>query len=459
MWRRQHASIACMYIGWPSSSSVFGPLHSSGRGRGRLFTPVPYHHPVESVSLLGGMRWGFAFLLIVEPTAGLFDTPVTTHHPAPTTHHPSPPPHLASLPAVVLPAETQSVPESVVNDLRAILYASSPPPHPVLPPPPPALPPPPQALDLIPIHDGQSCTPAKAMSTVAYAFITSGSPPLWPLWQEYFDGCQGTAVPLFHAQDSTTHALLRARSEAYNGYVLQPSEIVQGELSHDWKAVAAMLRMFRAASASRAPNGCTPRWVVTLPEHSAPVQSCGAVHVVLAASPGTNHIQAEPYDPYARSKWTGLWLPAAAALAAEEAALEAYWRPRIVDHGQAVLLPATEQTQGHDVQAHVAPDGVIIPFELRQRGNLIDGKGPTYTHSSAVGYGDAQPLCARARAGGFSFAASLGDGTADSSREVWSMRGSPAHSAPIAPVRFPSARFDWIVLDCTRLHSIALGCT
>jgi hypothetical protein len=105
--------------------------------------------------------------------------------------------------------------------------------------------------------------------------------------------------------------------------------------------VAIMLRLYRGAASTIAPNGCTPRWVITLSEHCAPVQSCQAVHAGLAAQPGVNRIQPQFGEKYEKSQWTALWLEAAQAVAAEEQRLEQFWQPRIRNKGHSIDLPPT----------------------------------------------------------------------------------------------------------------------
>ena len=199
----------------------------------------------------------------------------------------------------------------------------------------------PRALDLIPVRDSRSCSANEAVHTVSYAFISRGALPLWPLWQEYFDGCGGRAVPIVHAQDISSHASLKARSHAYNGVVLSRELTLTGSPRFSWTMVAIMLRLYRGAASTIAPNGCTPRWVITLSEHCAPVQSCQAVHAGLAAQPGVNRIQPQFGEKYEKSQWTALWLEAAQAVAAEEQRLEQFWQPRIRNKGHTIDLPPT----------------------------------------------------------------------------------------------------------------------
>ncbi|KOO31776.1 hypothetical protein Ctob_006675 [Chrysochromulina tobinii] len=140
--------------------------------------------------------------------------------------------------------------------------------------------------------------------------------------------------------------------------------------------VAIMLRLYRGAASTIAPNGCTPRWVITLSEHCAPVQSCQAVHAGLAAQPGVNRIQPQFGEKYEKSQWTALWLEAAQAVAAEEQRLEQLWQPRIRNKGHSIDLPPTGGERW--ISTESAPDEIIIPFELRSRGYPIQDKGPTY---------------------------------------------------------------------------------
>ena len=148
-------------------------------------------------------------------------------------------------------------------------------------------------------------------------------------------------MPIVHAQDISSHASLKARSHAYNGVVLSRELTLTGSPRFSWTMVAIMLRLYRGAASTIAPNGCTPRWVITLSEHCAPVQSCQAVHAGLAAQPGVNRIQPQFGEKYEKSQWTALWLEAAQAVAAEEQRLEQFWQPRIRNKGHSIDLPPT----------------------------------------------------------------------------------------------------------------------
>lgn len=128
------------------------------------------------------------------------------------------------------------------------------------------------------------CTSDQGLRTVAYAFMTRGAFPLWPIWQAYWRSCTmgaigvvstkdvaGSAVPLFHAQDVSSHETLRRMTAEFHGYVLPPNETVQGNPRYNWKMVAMMLHLFRAVPRLRAPNGCMPKWVHLASERDAPV--------------------------------------------------------------------------------------------------------------------------------------------------------------------------------------------
>lgn len=296
------------------------------------------------------------------------------------------------------------------------------------------------------VNDSGSCTATMAVTTVSYAFITRSVLPLWPLWKHYFHGCNGQAMPIFHVQDIRSHALVRKVSASFGGLLLSPAETIQGNPRFSWKMVAIMMRLYHAAIAARAPNGCTPRWVITFSERCAPVQKCSVVHSSLAAHPAVNRIET-PFRsvPYEKSQWTALWLADAAEVAANEAALEAFWQPRIRDRGYTVILPPTRQTNHVEVSTSSAPDEVIIPFEILERRLPIMNKGPTYvcwhcfslggvptdghvtwtSPSGFVTYTGALNVCRRAQREGYFFVRKIGDGSPTVSRNVMQAMVSP----------------------------------
>ena len=290
----------------------------------------------------------------------------------------------------------------------------------------------------LPIRDTDSCSATMAVSTVSYAFVTRGVLPLWPLWRRYFEGCGGSAVPIFHSQDNETHASIREAAAPYGGYVLPPSETIAGNPRFSWRMVAMMMRLYYRARGTQALNGCAPRWVITLSERCAPVQTCDVVHAALASRPGVNRIQAQLNEQYEKSQWTALWLADAAEVATEETILQAYWEPRIWNHGYTVQLPATNQTHHRESSTASAPDEIIIPFEIRERRHAIADHGPTFVCWHCEGWGGVAAdghaawtspsafvtfessisICQRARSRGYWFVRKIGDGSLASSAEV-----------------------------------------
>lgn len=146
----------------------------------------------------------------------------------------------------------------------------------------------------------EQCSEASAARTVAYAFLSRSTLPLWPLWAEYFDDCNGNAVPVFHVQDTSVHGELADMTGVFNGFVLPKNETIQGDPRFSWKMVAIMLRLYHAAAHTRAPNGCIPRWVITLSEAGAPTSRCAAVHEHFSARPGVNWINIASSDKFER---------------------------------------------------------------------------------------------------------------------------------------------------------------
>lgn len=219
------------------------------------------------------------------------------------------------------------------------------------------------------------CTPAKKLHTVAYAFLTRGHMPLWPLWAAYFEGAGGAAVPIFHAQDLESHDRLRNLSAPFNGYVLPTDETVQGYPRFSWKMIKMMLHLYRAVARLTAPNGCEPQWVHLASERDVPVVPSPFVHLELASKPALSHISYN--DEIEHSQWVTLWVPHAVQIAgtpAHEAFLERYWQPRFHNGAQDIKV---EMPNGKGRWSHSAPDEIVIGWELRYR----EG-GPRVSHTA-----------------------------------------------------------------------------
>ena len=228
-----------------------------------------------------------------------------------------------------------------------------------------------------PSHPPPRCSAEQATHTVAYAFLTRGEMPLWSLWESYFESCERgikgepssrhvahAAVPIFHAQDISSHQTLREMSARFNGYVLPPNETVQGYPRFSWKMVAMMLHLYRAVRRVRAPNGCEPKWVHLASERDAPLAACSAVHQTLAASPGVSRVKWS--DNMEHSQWVTLWADHAQQIAGtleHEAFLKAYWEPRFFHGASDIKITYS----WGDAWSHSAPDEVVIGWELRDR--------------------------------------------------------------------------------------------
>ncbi len=97
---------------------------------------------------------------------------------------------------------------------------------------------------------------------------------------------------------------------------------------------------------------------------------------------------------------------------------------RILHQGYRVALPPANQTGHRWIQTESAPDEIIIPFELRERGAPINDTGPTFVcwHCEALGgtsTGSTHPstfvsmegavaVCQRARREGYWFVRKVG---------------------------------------------------
>jgi len=334
------------------------------------------------------------------------------------------------------------------NGYHCCVLAPSPPSIPSPPLPPPA----PPAIPVPPSPPAPQCTGSEQeLHTVAYAFLTRGPLPLWPLWEEYFQSCgmgargvagstlsAGGAVPIFHAQDVSLHDEIRRITAPYNGYVLPPEETVQGYPRFSWLMVAMMLHLYRGVSRLVAPNGCRPKWVHLASERDAPVVACPTVHLELAAHPQKSRVNWTPQPEH--SQWVTLWAPHAIQIAGTvswEEGLRRYWEPRFTNGAQdiRVQMPWGEQW------THSAPDEVIIGWELVHRPNgprastmngltyfswgsgfcgVVDNSNQgeqtspcAYTTSAA-----ARAACGYARGEGRFFGRKFGDGTPSSSVAV-----------------------------------------
>lgn len=247
------------------------------------------------------------------------------------------------------------------------LYTCCPVPAPA-PPVPPPLPPPPPA---------PPCS-----GTVAYAFITRSTLPLWSSIDRYFSTCPaGSALPLVHTQDTSSsgRAALESQIAPYGGRLLPAEQTVAGYTRFSFKMNAIMLRLYGLANRTLAPNGCAPAYVHVLSERDVPVRSCADVHAFLVSTSGESHLMrsdtpiwtspfngrrptsqadvAAAFRPFVRtSQWmsarapslhrsllsapagfqllqmplpsTALWMPHAAALAAAEEELRTKWTPQ-----------------------------------------------------------------------------------------------------------------------------------
>ena len=71
---------------------------------------------------------------------------------------------------------------------------------------------------------GAECRP-NCNGTVAYAFLSDGALPLWPVWHKYFAGCPaGSSIALVHSQDRK--ATLRSTAGWRRPTVLNRTETI-----------------------------------------------------------------------------------------------------------------------------------------------------------------------------------------------------------------------------------------
>ena len=282
--------------------------------------------------------------------------------------------------------------------------------------------------------------------TVAYAFLTRGSMPLWSVWEAYFAECPAdSAVPIFHSQNASlsSRAALQRLAARYGGRILNPDETVYSSMRFSWGMIAAMLHLYRDAATLVARNGCPPRFVHLASERDVPVVPCSRVHAELASTPGVSRVQwvdarvtytqenvPPAYRPIAEtSQWMTLWMDHALTLANDEERMKAKWWPHWYTNGR-----RSGFSFDHAFFEGSAPDEIVLPSELIHRGLQVHTGGLTWvlwcgrcTHvdnndggspAAFVTYDAALEACRAARAAGFFFARKFGDGSPSSSKDV-----------------------------------------
>ena len=199
---------------------------------------------------------------------------------------------------------------------------------------------------------GHSCN-----GTVAYAFITQGKLPLWPVWSEYLSGCpQGSVTTIVHSQatGATLSDLQAAGTSLDDVRVLQPQDVVNGSLRFSWKMVQAMMAIVRVARAPRPRGQCAPRWIHFSSASCAPIRQCAAVHAFLRRRAGASFVLSEVPEAAEESgsdsalesahgairllrtllgvrkgmQWVTIWGPHAERIAQDEAVLRVAWAGR-----------------------------------------------------------------------------------------------------------------------------------
>ena len=307
-------------------------------------------------------------------------------------------------------------------------------------------------------------------STVAYAFLTRDNLPLWRAWSSYFDGCpSGSALPIAHTQAESPQVreALASLLRGHGGHLVPMNATVMGDLRFRFDMVRAMLRLFGDAATHTAPNGCTPRWVVTLSDHDAPVRGCAAVHRQLAAQAGVSiltkgsgqrliyrpeRLPAEFTPLVQSSQWLTMWMAHASVLAADEEAMAARWEPTqqgidIVIGGERIMGAFDEWVWVTELHRHG------FPYSLHGLTFTVwcsDGDEPftgyrcrvlsDYSPASFASHSDTIAICREARRQGYSFARKFGDGTTSSTEAViGALRGEDCiaaiETAPAPPLR------------------------
>ena len=193
--------------------------------------------------------------------------------------------------------------------------------------------------------------------TVAYAFLSDGALPLWPVWHKYFAGCPaGSSIALVHSQDrkATLRSMATQRrptAPPWSIRVLDPAETINGSLRFSWKMVRAMFALVRRSQRVRAPNGCVPQWIHFSSASCAPIRPCSAVHTFFKGHAGASFVPSQvPPDSEETGgdsalenatssirqhrlqlgvrkgvQWVTLWGADAARVAGDEEALRQAW--------------------------------------------------------------------------------------------------------------------------------------
>ena len=212
--------------------------------------------------------------------------------------------------------------------------------------------------------------PPGCAGTVAYAFLTRSTLPLWPAWKRYFDGCPaGSFTVLVHTQRAG--ATLRDLMTVGGGEVVA-DQVVHGNLRFSYNMIDAMLRLYAGVHArGAAPNGCVPAWVHLSSDVCAPVRDCRTVHADLRRSAGRSFVQHYQNDgEWKTSQWMTLWAEHAFALARDRAALRAQWSGNETDGVGWVRIGASSHAG--------ALDEFVWPKALSSRGLPMHLRGLTY---------------------------------------------------------------------------------
>ena len=263
---------------------------------------------------------------------------------------------------------------------------------------------------------GAECRP-NCNGTVAYAFLSEGALPLWPVWHKYFAGCPaGSSIALVHSQDRK--ATLRSTATWRRPTVLHRTETINGSLRFSWKMVRAMFALVRRSQRVRAPNGCVPQWIHFSSGSCAPIRECSAVHTFFKGHAGasfvgslenaTSSIRQHRLQLGVRKggQWVTLWGADAARVAGDEEALRQAWAGAgdAWEHGTVphyVLAPAAAAQREECRRYHVgsgrparvrcfnssvplsevngAVDELLWPNELARRGLPMHDRSLTWS--------------------------------------------------------------------------------
>ena len=237
-------------------------------------------------------------------------------------------------------------------------------------------------------------------TTVAYAFMTRNTLPMWELWSAFFATCAaGSAIPIVHTQAAGKQRRdISAQLERFGGALVPESATTMGDPRWSWKMMDMQFALYELADRVRSKVGrCRPKWVHVASENDVPVRLCPDVHRTLAWHPNTSRVTlfrddggpyswfGASYTPLAHTdQWTTLAMDHAVALARDAAALRSKWS-KAIEHPTSswnwgkVHAPtsATAWVGFQSPNLWAAPEEVVTWTELKQRGMRLLTPGLT----------------------------------------------------------------------------------